>query len=97
MDISNKFPIFTVIGDNWKAALSGIAKNIQAMRNEIAKAIATKQDVDDELDIKYYSQNGEPTLATNENACFWEDADGGPRYYLVLKNSSGTQIKVELT
>lgn len=43
---------------------------------------------------RFYSQNEEPTLLTNEFA-FWKDLNAGPKYYIVV-NISGTQKKVEL-
>jgi hypothetical protein len=66
------------------------------MYKQVVAAVNSKQDEDADLNISYYNQNDEPTLSANETAAFWEDADGGPAYYLILKTSSGSQVKVQL-
>ena len=101
-DLKSGTPTFTVRSEGLPDkgvfnSLTTLVYTIRAMYESIVAAVNSKQDKDAELNIKYYNQNTEPTLGTNENAAFWEDADGGPLYYLVLKESGGTQVKVQLS
>ena len=52
-----------------------------------------------ELKIKVYSQDVEPTLGENQKMAIWEDTNvsGSPRVYLIYRRGVGDQIKVELT
>ena len=97
MTLQYKFPRkFVVDYSNSEQALRIIVRALENMQIEVKKALDLKQDKDEELDIKYYNQNSEPTLAANEQAAFWKDADG-VNYYLVLKTDGGSNVKVELT
>ncbi len=50
-----------------------------------------------DLILKVYDQNDEPTLDTNGKAAIWMDADDSDRIYLVFRRGSGDQVKIELT
>lgn len=78
-------------------SLKDLQKILEASFSRIVTAVNTRQTKDEELNIKVYNQNAEPTLSADENAAFWIDADGGPAYYLLFRVSSGTQVKVALT
>lgn len=80
-----------------KTALLNLQKVLEGSLRRIITAVNSRQTTDEELNIKVYNQNDEPTLSADENAAFWIDADGGPAYYLVFRVSSGTQVKVALT
>lgn len=47
--------------------------------------------------IKTYEQDSEPTLDTNHKACIWIDTNDSNKVYLVFRRGSGDQVKVELT
>ena len=95
-DLYRKFPVLDIVGRSWESASKVIERFLRIWQNDVVTAVNSKQDKDAELNIKYYNQADEPTLSTNENAAFWEDSDAGPKYYLILKTSSGSQVKVEL-
>ena len=50
-----------------------------------------------ELTIKVYSQDGEPTLDTDNKMAIWIDTNDSSRTYLVFRRGTGDQVKVELT
>jgi hypothetical protein len=97
-DLEYTYPSFDSVDPrNPEIAIRDLLEIIRELQKRIVEAVNSKQDEDAELNIKYYAQDAEPTLTTNENAAFWEDTDGGPAYYLLLKESGGTQKKVALT
>lgn len=96
-DLKHGYPQFHIGIQEPKTGLARLIEILTEFSKRIVIAVNSKQDKDEELNIKYYSQDAEPTLAANENAAFWEDTDGGPAWYLVLKEAGGAQKKVELT
>jgi hypothetical protein len=97
-DLQHTYPNFDAVDPrDPERAIRDLLELLRELQKQVVEAVNSKQDEDAELNIKYYNQNDEPTLAANENAAFWEDADGGPAYYLLLKESGGTQKKVALT
>jgi len=50
----------------------------------------------DEISIRLFSQNSEPTLAEDNNLAMWIDTDDLNRVYLVYRRGTGDQVKVEL-
>jgi hypothetical protein len=50
-----------------------------------------------DLVLKVYDQNSEPTLDTDQKAAIWQDANDSDRIYLVFRRGTGDQVKVELT
>ena len=98
MPLDYKYPRkFIVNYADPEQALKSLVRAVEVMQIEIRKHLDTKQDEDEELNIKYYNQAAEPTLSANENAAFWKDSDGSPNYYLILKTDGGSNVKVELT
>lgn len=95
-DLSSRYPAFKVDLSDPIRAINELIRILEVWRDRIVTVVESKQDENEELDIKVYNQNDEPTLSAAENAAFWIDADGGPAYYLVFKHSSG-QVKVALT
>lgn len=96
-DLKYGFPNLAVDPSEPVSGLRLLIVNLLEFAKRIVTAVNSKQDKDEELNIKYYNQNDEPTLSANENAAFWKDADGGPVYYLVLKTDGGSQVKVQLS
>ena len=96
-DLTYIYPRIVIDPRNPERGLRDLLKLLQEMQKIVTEAVNSKQDKDEELNIKYYNQNDEPTLSANENAAFWKDADGSPNYYLVLKTDGGSNVKVELT
>ncbi len=94
-DLSRKFPRLQAYGKEWGEALKSLIRSLEIQYENVVTAVNSKQDEDGELNIKYYEQAGEPTVATDGNAVLWKDTDDS-RVYLVFKNSDG-QKKVELT
>jgi len=50
-----------------------------------------------DLVLKAYEQDDEPTLDTDNKAAIWIDTNDSNRVYLVFRRGSGDQVKVELT
>lgn len=50
-----------------------------------------------ELAIKLYSQDAEPTLTADNYLALWKDTNDSNRTYLIFKRGAADQIKVELT
>jgi len=50
-----------------------------------------------ELTIKVYSQDGEPTLDTNNKMAMWIDTNDSNKVYLIFRRGSGDQVTVELS
>ncbi len=57
----------------------------------------TSNDGTEDIMIKTYSQDGEPTLDADNKAAFWIDTNDSDRVYLVFRRGTGDQVKVELT
>lgn len=57
-----------------------------------------KLETRDELKIKVYAQDTEPTLSENQYMAMWEDTSesGSPRVYLIYRRGAGDQVSVEL-
>ena len=94
-DLPEKYPRFTWVAD-WKDSIKRIVRGLNILYNNLVTAVNSKQDKDEELNIKYVSAGSEPTLSANENALFWQDTSAS-KYYLILRDAGGTNRKVELT
>jgi hypothetical protein len=57
----------------------------------------TSNDGTEDIMIKTYTQDAEPTLDTDNKAAIWVDSDDANRVYLVFRRGVGDQVKVELT
>lgn len=49
-----------------------------------------------EIKIKVYSQDAEPTLSANEFMAFWKDTNDSNRIYLLFRRGEADQVSVEL-
>jgi len=47
--------------------------------------------------IKTYDQAAEPTLDTDQKACFWIDSDDSDKVYIVFRRGDRDQVKIQLT
>jgi len=57
----------------------------------------TSNDGTEDIIIKTYTQDAEPTLDTDNKAAIWIDSDDSNKVYLVFRRGTGDQVKVELT
>jgi len=47
--------------------------------------------------LRFYSQDAEPTLSSDNESAFWKDTDDSNKVYLVFKRGDGDQVKVLLS
>ncbi len=50
-----------------------------------------------EIKIKLYSQDAEPTLSADEVMSIWKDTNDSNKVYLIFRRGSGDQVSVELS
>lgn len=55
-----------------------------------------KLETNDEIKIKVYSQDTEPTLNANDFIAIWKDTNDSNRIYLLFRRGVGDQVAVEL-
>lgn len=57
---------------------------------------STKYEETNEIKIKVYSQDDEPTLSEDQKMAIWIDTNDSNRVYLVFRRGSGDQVSTEL-
>jgi len=65
--------------------------------NEVVARTNSQYVEGEDITIKLYSQNAEPTLDADGKAALWKDTDDSDKIYLVFRRGSGDQVKIQLT